>query len=251
MKIAITGKGGVGKTVLTGTLARLIAREGEDVVAIDADPDMNLASTIGIKENPVPLSELDKLIKERTGGIAGVYKLNPKVDDIVDNYGAVGPDGVTMLTMGTIEKGGGGCACPQNSFLSAFLRYVLHKGRFVILDMEAGIEHLGRGTVKNVDLMIVVVEPGMLSIETAKRIKRLGSDIGIHNVVAVINKSKDGSSLIEDRLREMEIPIIGKIPYDDDLITADLEGKPPIDAGGAAIDEIEKIKDKIMDMYEF
>jgi CO dehydrogenase maturation factor len=246
MKLAVTGKGGVGKTIFSGTLARLLARDGHSVIAIDADPDMNLAFTIGIEETPVPLSELDELIKERTGGRGGVYKLNPKVSDIIDNYGVMGPDGVILLTMGTIEYGGGGCACPQNSFLSAFLRYILHKGKFVILDMEAGIEHLGRGTARDVDLMIALVEPGLLSIETAKRIKKLSEHIGIENIAAVINKGY--SEKVEERLNELNISVLGRIPYDVNLIKADLEGITPVDIGGDAVEAIGRIKDRILEI---
>ncbi|MDY6965582.1 MAG: AAA family ATPase [Halobacteriota archaeon] len=248
IKIAVTGKGGVGKTTLAGVLARLFAKDGYDVIAIDADPDMNLASAIGVKGSPKPLSDLKDLIKERAEISEGLIKLNPKVDDIVDNYGVVGPDGVKMLVMGTIERGGGGCACSHNTFLSAFLRHILFKEKLVILDMEAGIEHLGRGTSKGVDLMVIVVEPGSKSVETAKRIKRLASDLGIKDLAAVINKS-NGSSIIRDKLAKEEISVIGEIPFDDTLVKADLEGRSPIDFGGSAIDAIKVVKEEISGRY--
>lgn len=234
----------MGKTTLAGTLARMFARDGRDVIAIDADPDMNLASAIGIKDNPRPLSELKELIKERAEISDGLIKLNPKVDDVVEKYGAVGPDGLKMLVMGTIEKGGSGCACSQNTFLGAVLRHIIFKEDPVILDMEAGIEHLGRGTSRNVDIMIIVVEPGSKSVETAKRIKGLATDLGIKDVVAVINKF-NGSDIIEEKLKELSIPLIGKIPYDDIMVKSDLEGKAPIEFGGAAIDAIESIKEEL------
>jgi len=248
IKIAVTGKGGVGKTTLAGTLVRMFAKDGGDVIAIDADPDMNLASVIGIKENPKPLSDFKDLIKERGEISEGIIKLNPKVDDIVNNYGVIGPDGVKMLVMGTIEKGGSGCACSQNTFLGAVLRHVLFKEKLVILDMEAGIEHLGRGTSKGVELMIVVVEPGSKSIETAKRIKKLANDLSIKNLAAVINKF-NGSQAMVDKLKELDIPIIGTVPYDDVLVKADLEGTPPIELGGNAIDAIKVIKEEISRKY--
>ena len=222
----------------------MFARDGCDVIAIDADPDMNLASAIGIADNPRPLSDLKELIKERAEISDGLIKLNPKVDDIVDKYGAVGPDGVKMLVMGTIEKGGSGCACSHNTFLSAVLRHIIFKEDPVILDMEAGIEHLGRGTSRNVDIMVIVVEPGSKSVETAKRIKGLATDLGIKEVVAVINKS-NGSSIIEEKLKELSIPLIGSIPYDDVIVKSDLEGKAPIDFGGAAIDAIKSVKEEL------
>ena len=190
IKIAISGKGGVGKTTLSGTLARLFARKGYDVLAIDADPSMNLASALGIKNPPRPLTEYKELIDERAGGPAGVFKLNPKVDDIVDKFGVTGPDNVKLLVMGTVERGGSGCMCPASSFLKALMRHVILKlNSVVILDMEAGVEHLGRGTTKGIDYMIIVVEPGARSIETAGRIAELGRQIGIDKFGIVINKA--------------------------------------------------------------
>jgi CO dehydrogenase maturation factor len=190
IKIAISGKGGVGKTTLSGTLARLFARNGYDVLAIDADPSMNLASALGIETGPKPLTEYKELIDERAGGPAGVFKLNPKVDDIVEKFGVVGPDNVKLLVLGTIERGGSGCMCPASSFLKALMRHVILKiNSVVILDMEAGIEHLGRGTTKGIDYMIIVIEPGARSIDTAGRIAELGRQIGISKFGVVINKA--------------------------------------------------------------
>lgn len=247
VKIAITGKGGVGKTTLSGTLARMLARDGYDVIAIDADSDMNLASSLGVEKPPAPLTDYKEMIDERAGGEDGFFKYNPKVDDVVDNYGVIGPDGVKMLVMGTIERGGTGCMCPASSFLRAFLRHVvLKESSALILDMEAGIEHLGRGTTRGIDLMIVVVEPGMRSIETAARIKKLSEEIGIKHLAAVINKGT--SKKVKPHLDEIGIPILGEIPYSPELVDADLEGKAPIDCGGESIEAIGEIKDKILEM---
>ncbi|MCG7849880.1 MAG: carbon monoxide dehydrogenase accessory protein CooC [ANME-2 cluster archaeon] len=248
MKIAITGKGGVGKTTLAGTLARLMARDGMDVLAIDADPDMNLASALGIDNPPGPLTEYKELIDERAGGPDGMFRMNPKVDDVVERFGAVGPDGVRMLVMGTVERGGSGCMCPASSFLRALLRHVVLKdSSVVIMDMEAGIEHLGRGTTKGIDLMIVVVEPGSRSLETAERIKRLGTELGIRKFAAVVNKVREEDiGVVESRLDELGIPILGILPYDISLVKADLEGRSPVEVGGAAVDRIEGIKDKLL-----
>jgi len=248
MKIAITGKGGVGKTTLAGTLARLLARDGMDVLAIDADPDMNLASALGIDEPPLPLTEYEDLIDERAGGPAGMFKLNPKVDDVVERFGVVGPDGVRMLVMGTVDRGGSGCMCPASSFLRALLRHVvLKESSVVIMDMEAGIEHLGRGTTRGIDLMIVVVEPGARSLETAERIKRLGTDIGVTKFAAVINKAgEEDLGAVESRLENMGVPVLGTIPYDSSLVKADLAGRSPVEEEGAAMAAIEGIKDRLV-----
>ena len=248
MKIAITGKGGVGKTTLAGTLARLLAQDGMDVLAIDADPDMNFASALGIDEPPLPLTEYEDLIDERAGGPAGMFKLNPKVDDIVELFGVVGPDGVRMLVMGTVDRGGSGCMCPASSFLRALLRHVvLRESSVVIMDMEAGIEHLGRGTTRGIDLMIVVVEPGARSLETAERIKGLGTDIGIKKFAAVINKADEEElEAVGSRLEDMGIPVLGTIPYDRSLVKADLAGRSPVEEGGVAMAAIEGIKDRLV-----
>jgi len=246
MKIAISGKGGVGKTTLSGTLARLFARKGYDVLAIDADPSMNLASALGIKTHPRPLTEFKELIDERAGGPAGFFKINPKVDDIVEKFGVTGPDNVKLLVMGTVERGGGGCMCPASSFLKALMRHVILKqSSVVILDMEAGVEHLGRGVTKGIDYMLIVVEPGARSIETAGRIAKLARQIDIRNFGAVINKAGGGVIEIEERLKEYSIPVIGVIPYDAALVRADMENIAPMDSGGDAVEAIKDIFRKI------
>jgi len=248
MKIAVTGKGGVGKTTLAGTLARLLARDGLDVLAIDADSDMNLASALGIEIPPSPLTDHKKFIDERAGGQAGMFILNPKVDDVVERFGITGPDGVRMLVMGTVEKGGSGCMCPASSFLRALLKHVVFKeSSFVIVDMEAGIEHLGRGTTRGIDLMIIVVEPGSRSIETASRIKDLAGDIGIVRLAAVINKVRDAEiKEIESRLDSLGIPVLGSIPYDNSMITADLNNQSPAEIEGSALEALKEIKKRLI-----
>jgi len=251
IKIAISGKGGVGKTTLSGTLARLFARKGYDVLAIDADPSMNLASALGIKNPPKPLTEFKELIDERAGGPAGVFKLNPKVDDIAGKFGVTGPDNVKLLVMGTVERGGSGCMCPASSFLKALMRHVILKlNSVVILDMEAGIEHLGRGTTKGIDYMIIVVEPGARSIETAGRIAELGRQIGIDKFGIVINKAGNEVSDIEEKLKVYNLPVIGSIPFDNDLIRADLDNISPIERNGTAISSIITIFEKLSNKME-
>jgi CO dehydrogenase maturation factor len=194
------------------------------------------------------------LIEERTGArpgeaIGGFFKLNPKVDDLVDKYGIEGEDGVKLLVLGTISSGGSGCFCPENSLLKALMWHVLFdEKQFVIMDMEAGIEHLGRGTAKNVDVLIVVVEPGLRSVETATRIKALGEDIGIENLVAVLNKVGDEKEqeLIESELKKIDIPLAGVIPHNKVVVTSDLEGTSPLDIEGN-----ENIIEAVMELKNF
>ncbi len=251
IKIAISGKGGVGKTTLSGTLARLLARRGYQVLAIDADPSMNLASALGIKNPPKPLTEFTELIDERAGGPAGVFKLNPRVDDIVEKFGVTGPDNVKLLVLGTVERGGSGCMCPASSFLKALLRHVLLKtNNVVILDMEAGVEHLGRGTTRGIDIMLIVVEPGARSIETAGRIVELARQIDIRKFGAVINKAGGEAKDIEDKLKGYGIEVFGIIPYDTSLVQADMENIAPIDKGGAAVEAIKNICDQVSTAQE-
>ncbi|HIH69289.1 AAA family ATPase [Methermicoccus shengliensis] len=248
MKIAITGKGGVGKTTLAGTLARLMARDGFDVVAIDADPDMNLGSAIGC-EPPEPLISHRELIEERASMGDGVFVYNPKVDDVLDRFSVLCPEGVRLLVMGTVDKGGSGCMCPETAFLKAFLRHVLLREKSVlIMDMEAGIEHLGRGTAKGFDLMLIVVENGMRSVQTAERIKSLSSDIGIKRLAAVLNKANGDTSRVEQNIQMLGIPLLGSIPLDENVARADREGIPPIELGGSAIEAICNIKNRILEM---
>ena len=183
MKIAITGKGGVGKSSLAALAARVIREAGDPVVVIDADPDMNMATLLGVpaEQAVTPIIALKELIAERTGTKVGepapFFTMNPKVDDIPEKYW-IDRQGIKLLAMGTIQRGGGGCACPENAFLKSLLGHLMIARReWVILDMEAGIEHLGRGTALGVDSMVVVVEPNRTSLETAYRIRKLAEDL--------------------------------------------------------------------------
>lgn len=240
MKVAIAGKGGAGKTTLAGTLARLFAKDGYTVLAIDADPAMNLSSALGIAPEVaskiVPISENDDLIEERTGvrpGSSGsVFSLTPTVNDIADRYGVPGPDDTKLLLMGTVKSGGAGCMCPANALLKALLRHILIREKdIVIMDMEAGLEHLGRATVKGVDAIICLVEPGMQSVETAERISKLARNIGVRSILAVGNKvrSKEEENFLSELLGQKGIPIIGIIPYDEVVAKSDMLRIAPID----------------------
>jgi|YelNatPaOPRAMG01_1025707.scaffolds.fasta_scaffold09017_7 CO dehydrogenase maturation factor len=227
MKLAISGKGGVGKTTLASVLAHLFARDGYRVTAIDCDAAMNLPSALGIKTKIKPLSELKDLIEERVVMPLGTYRLNPKVDDVFELYSAYNEDGVRVLVLGTIEKGGEGCFCPENAFLRAILRHAIFREKDVlILDMEAGVEHLGRGTARGVDLLIAVVEPGSRAIETLERIKKLSEDIGIEKLAVVVNKFID-NEMSRSVISRIKYPILGIIPYSECFIKADIENIPP------------------------
>ena len=169
MKIAVTGKGGVGKTTFAATLARLYAAEGRKVLAADVDPDANLGLALGFPEEEldgiVPISKMRKLGEEGTEATPDnrFYKLNPKVDDMPEKYGRT-CNGVKLLVLGTVETANSGCVCPEHVMLKRIINnLVLHRDDVVILDMEAGLEHLGRGTTEGMDYFVVVIEPGARS----------------------------------------------------------------------------------------
>ncbi|WP_309493044.1 AAA family ATPase [Candidatus Hecatella orcuttiae] len=256
MKVAVAGKGGVGKTTVAGTLSRLLAREGYRVLAVDADPAMNLAYTLGLPAEAaakiVPLSENSELIRERTAFDAstGVYKLNPKVSDLAEKFGVPAPDGVQLLVMGTVKLGGTGCMCPANALLRALLRnLLLERGEAVVMDMEAGLEHLGRGTVRGVEALLVVVEPGGQAVETAKRIEHLAQDLGIPKLYGVGNKlrSKEEEDFIRQTLSACGIPLLEMIPYDLKLAEADRVGKAPLDYSPScpAVEAIKNLEESL------
>ena len=197
MKLAITGKGGVGKTTLSSTLARLYADEGRTVLAADVDPDANLGLALGLSQEEVdaivPISQMRTLVEERTGASAAnqFYKLNPYVADIPDTF-SKDINGVKLLLMGTVDVGGSGCVCPEHVMLKSILAAMTYrKDDVVIMDMEAGLEHLGRGTASNMDQFIVVIEPGARSVQTYRNVKRLASDLGVRRVRVVANKVRD------------------------------------------------------------
>jgi len=246
MKIAISGKGGVGKTTLAGVMARILAAEGKKVLAIDADPDSNLASAIGLDKEALaklsPIASMTSLVEERTGAKKGTFgsmlKLNPKVDDLPDEMGVV-YQGVKLLLLGCIPQGGGGCFCPENVLLKNLVLHLLvQRGEALIIDMEAGLEHLGRGSTGYVDALIIVVEPGQRAINTAKQIKKLGEDLHIKKIMIVGNKvaSDQDRKIIEESLSDF--PVLGHMSFNPMVLQADREGKSPYD-----IDE--KIKEEV------
>jgi CO dehydrogenase maturation factor len=247
MKLAVSGKGGVGKTMLASLLSIGLARSGFSVLAIDADPNATLAIALGFPhpEKITPISEMADLIEERTGarpGQAGSYfKLNPRVDDIPEKYW-VEHNGIKLMVMGRLKKGGSGCYCPENALLEALIAHILlRRNEVVIIDMEAGVEHLGRATARAVDRMIIVVEPGKGSIETAYRIRELARDIGLKNIVAVVNKirSEQDRAFLISAMPDFEF--LGFIPYDQSIIEAGLGNFPLINSSPVVISRVQDI----------
>jgi CO dehydrogenase maturation factor len=247
MKIAVSGKGGVGKTTFAALLIRILDEEGKHVLAIDADPDANLAAAIGIDDSDkiAAISEMKELISERTGakpgGMGGFFKLNPKVDDLPDTL-SVKLNNIKLIRMGGIKKGGSGCICPESTLLKALITHiVLQRNEVVVMDMEAGIEHLGRATARAVDKLIVVVEPGRRSIDTAERIKKLASEIGLTNIKVVGNKIRNDKDKEFLKKHLSDFKFIAFLPYDNALIEADLNGISPFNTNSPAKEIVKKM----------
>jgi len=256
MKLAITGKGGVGKTSTSSLLAGVFAKEGKKVIAIDANPDTNLATALGISaeeaEKITPIAEMRDLIEERTGAKPGsfgsFFKLNPKVDDIPERF-SVQKDGIKLLVMGTVKKGDSGCLCPEGSLLKSLLSHlVLTRSEVVIMDMDAGVENVGRGTAKAVDAFIIVVEPGQRSFQTARAIRDLARDLGVIKCYIIGSKCRNDEDrkFIVDNLKEFDV--LGFISFDPEIAEADRLGKSVFETAPKAVAEVTKIKEKLEEL---
>lgn len=250
MKVAVTGKGGVGKTTFAAILARLYADEGRPVLAADVDPDANLGLALGFPEDEleqiVPISKMKDFINERTGvdptGINKFFKLTPKVDDIPDMY-AKECNGVRLLVLGSVDVAGAGCVCPEHIVLKRLLSHLtIQNDDVVIMDMEAGLEHLGRGTAENMDQFVAVIEPGARSMQTYKKVKELASGLGVDQVRVVANKVRNEADEEFIRERIPEEDLLGFVHYSEGVIEADRQGISPYDTDKDAVAEIRQIK---------
>jgi CO dehydrogenase maturation factor len=234
MKLAITGKGGVGKTTLAALLAQVYADSHRQVLAVDADPSPCLAGALGfpaeLRSQLRPIAEMDALIEERTGAkpgtIGGFFTLNPQVDDIPERFSVV-YRGVRLLEMGSVDIGGSGCICPESAMLKTLFTHLLfRKDDVLILDMYAGVEHLGRATVDFVDAMLIVVEPTRRSLGTAVQIKKLANDIGLTRIWLVGNKVRNPEEINFLTDETPGLPVLGILPADLAVQEADRLGIP-------------------------
>ncbi len=253
MKIAVTGKGGVGKTTVSATLSHLYSQEGKKVLAIDADPDANLAAAFGIGPDEVakirPIAEMTELIEERTGAkpgtSGGIFKLNPRVDDIPDECGYRFDNTVLIIT-GKSKEAATGCYCPENVFLRRLLKHlIVERDEVVIVDMEAGIEHFTRGTAEAVDAFIVVVEPGQRSIQTALHVKDLAKGLGVGQVFVLANKTRTENDIDFIKRNIGDMTFVGSLKFDAAVVEADIKGLPPYEVSTSLVNEIKEVRERI------
>jgi CO dehydrogenase maturation factor len=253
LKIAIGGKGGVGKTTVCAVWAELFAADGFDVLALDADPNTTLALAFGLgpDRSPEALIEMKQLIAERTGtdkdSVGAYFRLNPQVSDLPEKYWVEADSKrVRLLVLGGITKAGGGCACPEGAFLKALLTHtMLQRQEIVLVDLAAGVEFMGRASIQGIDALVVVAEPGARSIETANKIGRMGRELGARYVAAIVNKITDASQIgrIEGQLT---VPVLASIDYSPAVQEADLSGSRVFGSDEAVVERLRQAKDELV-----
>ena len=255
MKVAVSGKGGVGKTLIAAGLAYFFAKKGFRTIAIDADSSPNLALTLGLSPEEarriVPISENKELVESKTGtGYSGVFRLSFSVDDIVRGYSVETPSGANIIVMGTVRSMGSGCMCPANAVVRALLRHlVVERDEAVVLDMEAGVEHIGRGTVQHVDTMLIVVNANIKSFETARHINELAAKAGMKRIFLIGNKIEDNTQRknIENFAKENGLDALGYVPFDKEVVDAEMRGETPLNSKESkALHAIERLCDKLL-----
>ena len=251
IKIAIGGKGGVGKTTVCAILAQLYAESGFDVLAIDADPDTNLASALGVacEQSPEPLINMKELIAERTGtgkdAVGSYFRLNPNVSDLPEKYWHES-NGLKLLVLGAITQAGSGCACPEGAFLKALLRHtILQRQEMVLVDLAAGVEFMGRASVQGIDALVLVVEPGGRSIETANNMAKMGRELGIEVVAAIANKITETAETDTIKRQLRNVDLLGNLRYSRAMQQADLGRAPALGADAEITKELEQVKNKL------
>ncbi|MFQ6034341.1 MAG: AAA family ATPase [Sedimentisphaerales bacterium] len=254
LKIAIGGKGGVGKTTICGVWAQLFAESGFDVLAVDADPNANLASAFGIsaEQSPVPLIKMKELIAERTStskdAVGTYFRLNPKVSDLPEKYW-LEVHGLKLLVLGTITQAGAGCACPEGAFLKALLTHtILQRQELVLVDLAAGVEFMGRASVQGIDALVVVVEPSGRSIETANNMAKMARDLGIKNVAAIANKVVEAAEIDVIKSQLEDITLLETVPYSRSVQQADLRRTPVIRADAQLLQQLTKAKNALTNL---
>jgi len=236
MKIAVSGKGGVGKTLIAAGLARGFAQRGLKTIAIDADSSPNLALTLGLSAEEarkiVPISENKELVDSKTStGYSGVYRLSFTVDDIVREYSVSTPFGVNLIVMGTVKSMGSGCMCAPNAVIRALLRHlIVDRNEAVVLDLEAGVEHIGRGTAKQVDALLIVADSNLKSLEIAKHIHDLASKAEMKQLYLVGNRvmNEAQKTAIRTFAEKNGLSLLTLIPFDPRVTDADMQGETPL-----------------------
>lgn len=256
LKIAIGGKGGVGKTTVCAVLAQLFVEDGFDVLAVDADPNTCLCSAFGIsaEQSPQPLIKMKELIAERTGTgkdtVGAYFRLNPKVSDLPDKY-SLKVNGLKLLVLGAITNAGAGCACPEGAFLKAMLvNTILQRQEVVIVDLAAGPEFLGRASIQGIDAFVIVVEPGGRSIETAVNMARMGKELGIRQLAVVANKITDDSQIKVIASQLGNLSVIANIKYDPAIQQADLQRKNVFQKNRALAEDLRQAKARLTELIK-